>query len=254
MTAWRLLLTRPAAEGEALAALLEAHGLFGYSLPMLDIQALPETSEQRTCILELDRYHAVIAISKPAARLGCERIDIYWPQLPLAPHWFAVGPGTAAVLADFGIDAVWPDGKDSETLLALPELNEALAVPEPKVLLLRGEGGREALHDGLVERGAQVDALALYRRSPSESPAGHAARVVQAERLNGLVVSSGQGFEHLQRASGDAWRALSQLPLFVPSARVAALARDAGCTRIVDCRGASNEALLAALAISQPEE
>jgi uroporphyrinogen-III synthase len=254
MIAWRLLLTRPQSECVALADVLSANGIVGHCLPLLDIEPLPETALQRSMILELDRYAAVIAISKPAARLGFEQIDRYWPQLPHAQRWFAVGPGTAAVLEHYGVEALWPEGKDSEALLTLPALKDALSVMSPRVLILRGEGGRDVLQAGLEAQGSQVDSLVLYRRVLPDGLAGEPGRLVEAERLNGLVVSSGQGLEHLQRVSGAAWKELSALTLFVPGARVAALAREAGCQRIVDCRGASNEALLAALATCQPED
>ncbi|HAB63769.1 MAG TPA: uroporphyrinogen-III synthase, partial [Pseudomonas sp.] len=44
------------------------------SLPLLAIEALDETPEQREVMLELDRYAAVVVVSKPAARLGLERL------------------------------------------------------------------------------------------------------------------------------------------------------------------------------------
>ena len=84
MTGWRLLLTRPAAESAQLAASLAAAQVFSCSLPLLEIEALSETPEQRALILELERYSAVIVVSKPAARLGLQLLDRYWPQPPLA--------------------------------------------------------------------------------------------------------------------------------------------------------------------------
>lgn len=254
MTAWRLLLTRPTPECEAQEALLAENGVHGVCVPLLEIEPLAETPEQRSRVMDLDLYSAVIVISKPAARFGLARIDTYWPQLPIEQRWFAVGSATAAALADYGIDACWPSGADSEALLAMPELDEALARPDPRVLILRGEGGREALQEGLAARGVNVDTLELYQRVLPAWPEGQLGRVVQAERLNGLVVSSGQGFEHLRQLAGDAWPFLSQLTLFVPSARVADLARAAGHGIIVNCGGASNDALLAALATNRPAD
>lgn len=100
---------------------------------------MAETAEQRATILELDRYCAVIVVSKPAARLGIELLDKYWPQPPLGPAWFSVGAATGAILESYGLDVSWPErGDDSEALLALPRLDEALARPDPKVLILRG--------------------------------------------------------------------------------------------------------------------
>ena len=248
MTSWRLLLTRPAEECGAVADVLAEAGIHSASLPLLAIEPLPETAEQRATVLELDRYCAVIVVSKPAARLGIELLDRYWPQPPFAQAWFSVGAATGAILADYGLDASWPErGDDSEALLALPRLGEALARPDPKVLILRGEGGRELLAETLRARGAQVDILELYRRYLPDYPAGTLAATLRSERLNGLVVSSGQGLLSLRELAADTWPEMLELPLFVPSPRVAEMARQLGAKRIVDCRGASVAALLAAL-------
>ncbi|MFP3500505.1 uroporphyrinogen-III synthase, partial [Pseudomonas sp. SIMBA_059] len=77
-------------------------------------------------------------------------------------------------------------------------LLQAVAVPAARVLVVRGVGGRELLAERLAEQGASVEYLELYRRCLPGYPAGTLKRRIEAERLNGLVVSSGQGFEHLQ--------------------------------------------------------
>jgi len=247
VTGWRLLLTRPAEECEALAATLAEAGVHSSSLPLLAIEPLPESAEQRAMILELDRYCAVV-VSKPAARLGLELLDRYWLQPPFGQAWFSVGGATGAILEAYGLDVSWPErGDDSEALLALPRLAQALARPDPKVLIMRGEGGREFLAETLRGRGVQVDFLELYRRSLPDYPPGTLVQVVRSERLNGLVVSSGQGLLSLHELAADTWRELCELPLFVPSPRVAEMARQLGAKRIVDCRGAGAAALLAAL-------
>lgn len=249
MSDWRLLLTRPAEECAALATTLAEQGIYSSSLPLLAIEALAEAPEQRAIILDLERYSAVIVVSKPAARLGLDLLDRYWPQPPAAPLWFSVGAATAAILGDYGLAVHYPEqGDDSEALLALPQLQRVLAAADtPRVLILRGEGGRELLAERLRGQGVDVDYLSLYRRLlPHYSPTTLAERV-RDERLNGLVVSSGQGFSHLLELAGEHWPSLARLPLFVPSPRVAEQARAAGAKTIVDCRGASAVALLAAL-------
>jgi uroporphyrinogen-III synthase len=112
---------------------------------------------------------------------------------------------------------------------------------------MRGEDGRELLAERLRELGASVDYLPLYRRTLPQYAASELSRRIEAERLNGVVVSSGQGFEHLRLLAGDAWPEIAQLPLFVPSPRVAEMAKAAGAQTVVDCRGANATALLAAL-------
>jgi len=244
VTDWRVLLTRPAEESALLAASLSDVGIFSSSLPLLEIEALPVTPEQQAVWADLGRYCAVIVVSKPAARLGVQRLDRHWPRLP----WFSVGAATAQVLADQGLDVHYPrSGDDSEALLALPALREAVARTDARVLILRGEGGRELLAERLREQGASVDYLELYRRFLPAYDPGVLMQRIQLERLNGLVVSSGQGFLHLQALAGSDWPQVARLPLFVPSPRVYEMARAAGAEKVVDCRGASAAALLVAL-------
>ncbi|WP_346828544.1 uroporphyrinogen-III synthase [Pseudomonas abietaniphila] len=247
MRGWRLLLTRPAEESQALAQVLADEGVFSTSLPLLEIEPLPVSEENRSIIYNLAAYCAVIVVSKPAARLGLEMVDEVWPQPPMQ-DWFTVGAATAQILDDYGLRVFFPEqGDDSEALLDLAQLQKAISGYDPKVLIMRGEDGRELLAERLRERGVTVDYLPLYRRHRPIYPAFALPQRVEAERLNGLVVSSGQGFQHLRELAGDAWPDLARLPLFVPSPRVAELARNAGALTVVDCRGASASALLAAL-------
>ena len=247
MTGWRLLLTRPTEESAALAATLADAGCFSSSLPLLEIEPLVLGEAQRATLLQLERYCAVIVVSKPAARLAIELLQQFWPHPP-RQRWFSVGAATAQILADHGLDVFYPEqGDDSEALLELPQLREAIARPEPRVLIVRGEGGRELLAERLGNQGASVEYLELYRRCLPAYADDSLVRRIRAERLNGLVVSSGQGFTHLHQMAGAAWDELAQLPLFVPSPRVAEMARAAGAQTVVDCRGASAAALLTAL-------
>nr|WP_218583322.1 uroporphyrinogen-III synthase [Pseudomonas atagonensis] len=242
-----MLLTRPADDCAALAETLAGEGFFSSCLPLLDIVPLPVSDKVRQGVAQLSRCSAVIVVSKPAARIAVALLDADGPH-SLAMPWFSVGAATAQILRDHGLDAHCPEeGDDSEALLQLPRLREGVSLPGSRVLILRGEGGRELLAERLRELGASVEYLELYRRdlpayAPRELP-----RRIEAERLNGLVVSSGQGFEHLRQMAGDAWPTIAQLPLFVPSPRVAEQARAAGAQTVVDCRGASAAALLTAL-------
>jgi uroporphyrinogen-III synthase len=247
VTGWRLLLTRPADDCAALAEVLAAEGFFSSCLPLLDIVPLPVSEKIRQAMTQLSNCSAVIVVSKPAARITVGLLDAFGLS-SLAMPWFSVGAATAQILRERGLDVHFPaTGDDSEALLQLPRLREVVAQSGAQVLILRGEGGRELLAERLRALGASVEYLELYRRDlPTYSPQ-ELSRRIEAERLNGLVVSSGQGFEHLRQMAGAAWPAIAQWPLFVPSPRVAELARAAGAQTVVDCRGASAAALLTAL-------
>ena len=73
----------------------------------------------------------------------------------------AIGPGTAAALAERGLRTdLLPERFVAESLL------EAFPAPEPggeRVLLARAEKARDVLPAGLSERGYAVDVLAVYR-------------------------------------------------------------------------------------------
>ena len=245
---WRLLLTRPQADCEALAANLAEQGVYGSCMPLLEIRPLPADASQNALLRALDRYCAVIVVSKPAARLGVLLLERDWPQPPQALRWFSVGEATAAILREHGLPAECPQqGDDSEALLRLPAFAAVLQAAPARVLIMRGDDGRELLAERLREAGLTVDYLPLYRRCLPDYPRGELLRRIRDERLNAVLVSSGQGLQHLLQLAGADWAALARLPLFVPSPRVAQLARDAGARAVVDCGGASAVALLAAL-------
>jgi len=244
----RLLITRPAEDCVHLANVLAAQGFFSDSLPLIAIEPLPESAEQRAKLLALDEYQAVLVVSKTAARLALERLDRYWPQPPVKQRWFSPGAGSGQLLRDYGLDADWPtQGDTSEAILALPELQQALSCPNPKALIICGEGGRTLLAGSLRAQGVIVDTLALYRRVLPVYPRDTLLQRIEQQRLNALYVSSEQGFRHLVQLAGEHWPQIAALPLFVPSARVAKQARVAGAKKTIDCRGASSTALLSTL-------
>lgn len=248
MKPWRVLITRPTADSAVLAALLAEQQIYSSSLPLLEIHALPETPAQRSLMLNLDRYSAVIVVSKPAAVLGLQRLDQYWPQPLAEQHWFTVGAGTGQILVDYGLSVSWPEqGDDSEALLALPKFLDVINTPEPRILIMRADVGRDFLAEQLKQRGVQVDFLALYQRRLPVYPSGTLETRIQQEQLNGVVVSSEQGLRHLIELAGEAWPTLASLTVFVPSPRVAKIAQELGAQHVIDCRGASNQAVLNAL-------
>ena len=241
-----LLLTRQPAENQRLAARLAALGVRTCSLPLLALEPCAEGPPERQRMLDLDLYHAVVVVSPVAARLGLERLDHYWPQPPEGVAWLAVGGGTAQVLRDYGLPARCPaQGQDSEALLAMPLWQSLLARPDLKVLIWRGEDGREHLAGQLRAAGARVDYLPLYaRHMPAELAADLAAL---APQLDQVLVLSVQALRHWREAAAGDWEVQRHWRCFVASERIAAQAREWGCTDVVTCRGADDAAVVEAV-------
>lgn len=242
-----LLLTRSEADNQRLAGKLERLNVRTLGMPLLHIEPVQETPAQRQLLLDIDRYNAVIVVSPVAARLGLEKLDVYWPQMPVGIDWFAVGRSTAEVLQAEGLSVQIPDqGQDSEAVLALPRWQTLLQPGGLKVLIWRGAGGREHLAEQLRRRGAQVDYLELYRRSPAEELPADLAQA-SARGVTGILVLSVQALEYWHQGAADNWPQQASWRCWVPSQRVAEHAADLGCKDIIVCSGADDSAVIEAV-------
>ena len=161
----QVLITRPRGQQQALMYALSRAGHRPLHSPALHIEPLPVSDASRRVLMDLDLFHAVFFASSNAARLALTAMADIWPQWPVGLHWLAVGKATAAEISRWHLQPTVPDGGfNSEAVLALPCLQQ---LAEKKVLLCRGESGRELLAKTLAERGAEVVSLPFYRRVPS---------------------------------------------------------------------------------------
>ena len=131
-----ILVTRPAPEAEATAALLAASGWTPLLAPMLRIRPLAGELPEDIAAIALTSGNAVPAL--PARLQG----------VPV----FAVGDATAARARAAGFTDIRSAGADAA---ALADVIVAEA-PAGTVLLAVGEGRGERLEDSLAERGRAV--------------------------------------------------------------------------------------------------
>ena len=124
------------------------------------------------------------------------------------------------------------DGGDGAALLALPEMQ---SLAQRTVLLCRGQRGRESLVQGLRAAGAQLEVLCCYARVCPQPDALALQRLQHSlsagagdARLIAWVLGSAEAAHNLQRLMPDQGRCLAALPVFVPHARVAQVARECG--------------------------
>lgn len=239
-----ILVTRPAGQGQALCAGAQKLGFEAHRQPLLALQPLESLSGQsRQHLLDLDLYQHIIFISANAVRYGLSCIDDYWPQLPVGLTWYAIGTSTAGLLSERGLNPVTPGSQmSSEGLLAVPELER---VEGARILIVKGEGGRDTLRNSLIGRGARVDELACYRRScPSLLPGQLAANLVDWG-VQLILISSGEGLQNLLALlSTEESTKFRDIGLVVPSLRVERMAREAGFTQVSRTSNASDEAVL----------
>jgi len=217
----RLIVTRPAGQAQALTDSLIRQGHTVTALPLMRITPQDtNTPALRQRLLDLDNYHKIISISANASRLGLDAVDTFWPQCPVGLDWFAVGPGSAEALLQFGLEVTTPSRCfDSEGLLALPQLQQ---VAGDKILIWRGVGGREVLAKTLRERGASVDYAELYQREEHRYEPSVWQQALTTDTW--LVLSSGQALQIIEQQVPDLPQRIAGLIL--PSERVADQARN----------------------------
>ena len=252
-----VVITRPRQQAEPLARAVAALGRETVLLPLLEISPLDDDAELQRVLADLASYALVAFVSPNAIDAAFAHIE-RWPEgVDIA----VVGEGSRAALARYGVGdgsvrihcPKDPAYSDSEHLLQALDL-ERLA--GRRVLVVRGEGGRELLPDALRGAGATVETVASYRRAvPGLTPeladrlAGLLARpndwiITSSEALRGLVSL----VERLEPAELQTHfkHQLRQQRLIVPHARIHETACALGFGRLV-LTGSGDERLLAAL-------
>src|SRR5574340_434398 len=237
----RIAVTRPRDQAAPLARRIEQAGGIPLLFPLLDIESAADQAALREQVSRLAQFDLAIFISPNAVQYGMAAIRAAG-ELPKNLKIATVGQGSAKALRELGVTKVIAPVErfDSEGLLALPELQN---VAGWRVLILRGDGGRELLGDTLRARGATVEYAACYRRS---KPQQDVTALLEAAP-DALTLTSSEALEHLWQILDDARRGrICGLPLFVPHRRIAELARRQGWRQVL-LTGAGDDGLLSAL-------
>lgn len=215
-----VLVARPAAQADALCALIAAAGGRVIRLPMQAIAAVPDTAAASAVLAGHRDASRWLFTSTNAVDHAVALCPPPWPALG------AVGAVTAGALIRLaGGEVITPPAGDgAAALLAHPALAE---IAGQRLLIVTGEGTLPILEDGLVARGAAVTVLPVYRRvAVMHAPETVAAALAAADIA---VVPSGEALQRLVESTPPAARErLLRLPLAVPSPRVVETARSLG--------------------------
>ena len=232
------MVTRPAHQAGELAAAIRAAGGNPILFPVLEIQDVQDQRPLLDLIVRLDQFDLAIFISPNAVSKAMNLIGKKWPlqALPSGLKIATIGEGGVRELQKFGInEVITPTERfDSEALLALTELQQLAG---KRVVIFRGEGGRELLGNTLVQRGATLEYAVCYRRSKPEVDARAVTALLQAwarNQLHAITVTSSEGLRNLFGMLGEPGQPwLKQTPVFVPHERIAQVARELGLTKVI---------------------
>ncbi|MGF1911653.1 uroporphyrinogen-III synthase [Vibrio kasasachensis] len=239
-----VLVTRPGEQGISLCHQLNQHGFKALHHPLITIQA----GEQIPSLISvLPTADIIIAVSQHTIEFTHQSLtnaNVSWPKTAI---YLAVGQKSAQFLSKSTHQKVhYPERSDSENLLELTQLQN---VSGKRIVILRGNGGRELIYDALVERGAQVQYCEVYKRKNLAFRSEIAVPFWQDSQINQLIItSSGQLNFFIEQIAPQYRDWVFKLALFVPSERIAIEARRVGFHTVVNTGSASNKDLLAALA------
>jgi uroporphyrinogen-III synthase len=256
LTGVNILVTRPVMPASRTAQRLAGLGAVPMVFPTTIIEPPADVAPLNTALAKVNDYYAAIFVSPSAAEMTLAPLGSVPKKLPATLHVFAPGPGTVEELNIRGVTNVqMPETSfDSEGLLALPSLR-ASAIKGRRIVIFRGNDGRELLREALVQRGATVDAITAYhRRAPNTSPTG-LLELLRAGKINALSAMSSDAITNLVPLIPVAERAtlLLALPVYASHERIAATARQAGFRNVVETE-AGDAGLITALLNSRPSQ
>jgi len=241
----KVLLTRPQGRNQAMVQALQSKGIEYIVTPLLHIapiQTLPSECETQLFL------HAdiIIFISTNAVKFAAQSLQGLWPD---QAQFIAVGDASFEALTRLGIQAQTApsDCQQTEGLLRLDALQH---IQDKKIVIVRGDGGRETLAESLTIRGAKVSYWQVYHRtSPPLAPV--IVTQWQDAKLDTIIVTSGEILDNLVKLVPKelfAW--LQACHIIVPSSRVQQQALAYGLTHVTNAKAANSVASLAALGFS----
>lgn len=248
-----VVITRPLEQAEELARRVSVLGRKAILFPLLEIHPLTDPAPLCDVLDRLEDYSMAVFVSPNAIDATFAFIS-QWPrEVALA----VMGEGSRQALARHGLTSenasvVSPrnlERTDSDTLFETLHIE---ALRGKRVLILRGETGRELLSERLIQAGVQVDQVAAYRRS---APSLDDDRRAQLGDLLDMpaewIITSSEALRILldmvEKTAAEAGvEKIRQKKLIVPHVRIRETAEVLGFRHIV-LTGSGDERMLAAL-------
>lgn len=222
-----VLNTRPVHQQAALTAMLEAEGATVVAFPVIEIE-LDAAPGARELVGRIDEFDILLFVSRNAVDGAFELLDPV--RLGANSRFGVIGVATRDALVerigDPGARLVESEPFNSEALLDADALQR---VGGKRIVIFRGQAGRNLLGDELARRGAVVEYAEVYRRVRPPVGSDAFARLVAGAFPSVAVLTSGEGMHNLAAlVDADSRARLGAIPWLLISERMRESARELG--------------------------
>ena len=245
------LVTRPQHQTRALVELLDQAGWQALLFPSIEIQPSPITAFLEQLPQRIQDYDIALFVSRNAVDFTFKHLQA--DDLPQNLQLGVIGKGSWQALQQQGVESsiIPSDSFNSEGLLASPALQQ---VGGKRIIIFRGQQGRNLLGDTLRERGARVDYQEVYRRQLPDYPANHLEQLTRQNFPQLAIFTSAEGLRNtMQIVSAEMAQRLRQITWLLISERMRETARHLGHNAdIIIAVSASDEGIVEAIKRWQP--
>jgi len=246
LTGINILVTRPVHQSGFLADGIRAAGGNPILFPVLEITDVKDATPLINLINRLDEFDWAIFVSPNAVN---KAMSFMVKQRTLPSHLkiAAVGKSSADTLKHYGVNEVLipTEHSDSEALLKREELQN---MTDKRVVIFRGNGGRQLLGDTLIRRGAIVEYVECYQREKPNVDITLLLAAWSQDEIHAVIITSSEGLHNLFDIMGElGQQLLKSTPVFTVHERIAQTAKCLGLEKVVKTSATGDEGLLESL-------
>lgn len=215
-----ILNTRPRRQQGELTALLEQQGARVLSFPVIEIVPIENPELAQRLVQHIQQFDILLFVSRNAVDGAFRMLNA--EQLASNLSFGVIGTATRRALAEriTHLDQCLVAGEpyNSEALLDADDLQQ---VAGKRIMIFRGQQGRNLLGEELAARGAEVQYCEVYRRELPQRDLSAFNRLVADTFPTLAILTSNEGMHNLfELVDADAAKRLRQIPWLLISERM----------------------------------
>ncbi|MCA9261277.1 MAG: uroporphyrinogen-III C-methyltransferase [Planctomycetales bacterium] len=238
-----VLVARPADQAASLAKPLAELGARVLVQPAISIDPPSDWSQVDDAVARLGEFAWVVFSSANGVRFFLDRLHELGrdPRALATCRIAAIGPGTAAALREFCLNADLTPAEFRAESLASELAPQAVG---SRCLLVRASRGRDVLPNMLIEAGVDVEQVVAYRSTDVTRPDEQIAAALAAGEIDYVAVTSSAIARSLAGLFGES---LTHSRLATISPITSDAVREAGCSPAVEAVRYDMPGLVAAI-------